>query len=140
MNYLASASSALTTIDTFLINEAQKLDDEAKAALVRISAQVSPVDKIVNFSEIIYALGERATAEAKTAAASTVEFATRFAWHGLGMDGRGVGIMSAFLRDLGETHPTGQWPDKSTDPEPRSDLGITVPATKSQAPAPAPAA
>jgi hypothetical protein len=90
---------------------------------------VSPVDKIVNFSETIYALGEKASAEAKTAAAATVEFATRFAWHGLGTEGRGVGILSALQRDLGEPAPAAGWPDPTSDPEPRADLiAVLAPA------------
>ena len=136
MNYLSDISAAQTAIDTFLVQHARDLPADAVSALLAASAHVSPVDKIVNFSEIIYALGGRATAEAMTAAAQTVEFATRFSWHGLGAGGRGVGILAAFQRDLGEAAPAGGWPDKANDPAPRADVGIAVAPI---APVPSPA-
>lgn len=140
MNFLSDIPAALAAIDAFLVQHARELDAKVVAALLQASSQPSPVDKIVNFGETLYALGADASAEAKTAAAQVVEFASRFSWHGLGNDGRGAGIVAALQRDLGEPAPAGGWPDAKNDPAPRSDilsaLGLTPEVT---APVPAPA-
>ena len=97
----------------------QALDAGLQAALAAPAAEVSIVDAVCRSGEFIYARRADLPADVLALGAGLIAFATTWSWHGLTLDGRGLGLMSALRRDAGEPHPTGgAWPDPSEDPAP----------------------
>lgn len=130
MNFLSSLGEALTAIDHFLVEQARELDQPTKAALIEAAGRVSPVDKTVGFAEALYGVRADLSDDGLVLAGQVIEFATRYAWHGLTQDARGERMVAAIRRQLGEEHPTGgEWPAPETDPTP---VGAAVPATPFQ--------
>ncbi|MBC2668761.1 hypothetical protein ACFOON_15160 [Novosphingobium piscinae] len=120
MNFLPTISEALTTVDQFLILHAAALPQGPKDALLASGSKVSPVDKLVEVAEVLYAARGDLDEDGLTIAGQIAEFCTRNGWHGLADDARGERMVAAIRRDLGEPHPSGgQWPAPETDPLPK---------------------
>lgn len=120
MTPLSSLGEVLAAIDKFLILHARDLDQQSVDTLLEATAKVSPVEKIVDTGELLYAIRDTLDEDGLTLAGQAIEFATRNGWHGLGTDNRGQRMVDALRRQLGEPHPTGgEWPAKDTDPAQR---------------------
>ena len=118
MNFLASLGEVLAAVDQYLILHAQNLPEATQQAVVSAAAKVSPVDKLCDVGEALYAARDGLSDEALVLVGQVVEFCTRNGWHGLSVDARGQRMVDAIRRQRGEPHPTGgSWPDPSTDPE-----------------------
>lgn len=85
--------------------------------LAGIADMLSPVDVICRMGEALYANRADLDNAGKALCAGLAAFASMNGWHGLG-DARGTGIVQAMRRDMGETSPTGTWPDPKDDPAP----------------------
>lgn len=119
MNFLPTLGEVLAAVDQYLILHAQNLPQTAQDGIVAAAAKVSPVDKIVDVAETLYAARAELDDEALILAGQVAEFATRNGWHGLQNEARGQRMVEAIRRQRGEEHPTGgQWPDPATDPAP----------------------
>lgn len=81
----------------------------------------SPVDAIVNASEIVFANREAAGMPSGLleVAAGLAVVASVHGFHGMDQESRGVNISLALRRQLGETAPEGGWPAPEDDPEPK---------------------
>lgn len=119
MDFLPTLGDALAAVDRFLIEHAATAPESAKDAILAAGAKVSPVDKLVDIAEALYAARADFDADALTIAGQVIEFCTRNGWHGLQNEARGQRMVEAIRRQRGEEHPTGgQWPDPATDPAP----------------------
>ncbi|WP_298195530.1 hypothetical protein [Novosphingobium sp.] len=113
MNFLSTLSDALEASSSL----PAELPEAVQAALLDASAKVSPVDKLVEIAEVLYAARAELDEDALVIAGQVIEFCTRNGWHGLTNDDRGDRMVAAIRRQLGEPHPTGgEWPDPETDP------------------------
>lgn len=121
MDFLPTLGDALAAVDRFLIEHAATAPESAKDAILAAGAKVSPVDKLVDIAEALYAARADFDADALTIAGQVIEFCTRNGWHGLANEARGERMVAAIRRDLGEPHPSGgEWPAASSDPEARA--------------------
>jgi hypothetical protein len=80
--------------------------------------EASPVDAIMRAGEALYAHLGSLTIAGKQLLRDLISLATTFGWHGLATDQRGLRIVKAARRELGEESPSGSWPDPSEDPAP----------------------
>lgn len=114
---ITAARSALTGLAATAEFAALTLDSQA--ALLAAASEVSVVDAVCHAAELIYARQAECGTLLLGLGAGLAALATVNGWHGLALDGRGVGMMSALRREAGEAHPTdGAWPDPAEDPEP----------------------
>lgn len=140
MNFLTDISSTTSAIISFAMSGSSFLPAGAAPLFAEAASAVSPVDRIVNTAEVLYANAAAITdatakANAQTLSAQCAAFAAQNGWHG--MDTRGPGIIAAIRRNLGETAPNGgAWPDESEDPAPLPRW-IIKPATPLVVPEPA---
>lgn len=113
----------------FAYNPPASLPDDVKSALLAIQADnPSPVDRIVKTGELLYARLDDLTQAGKRLVADLIGYATVASWHGLGADERGMRIIKAARRELGDESPTGSWPDPETDPEPKPEFAAPAEA------------
>ena len=99
-----------------------ELSLDLRAALLAAASEVSAVDAVCKSAELIYARRAEAGVLLLGLGAGLAAFAAMNGWHGLAIEGRGAGMMSALRRDAGEPHPTlGTWPDPSDDPAPLAE-------------------
>lgn len=128
MDFLPTLGDALAAADRFLIEHAATAPAAAKDAIIAAGAKVSPIDKLVDIAEALYAARAALDADALAIAGQVIEFCTRMGWHGLANEARGARMVAAIRRDLGEAHPSGgEWPAAATDPEPRGAVGGGTP-------------
>lgn len=120
MDFLPTFGEALAAADRLLIMHSADLSQSTKDALISAATKVSPVDKLVEVGEVLYAARADLSDDSLVIAGQVIEFCTRNGWHGLTNDARGERMVAAIRRQLGEPHPTGgEWPDPETDPAPK---------------------
>lgn len=120
MDFLPTLGDALGACDRLLMLFSAELPQVTNDALLDAGTKVSPVDKLVDVGEVLYAARADLDTDALTIAGQVIEFCTRNGWHGLTNDARGERMVAAIRRQLGEPHPTGgEWPDPETDPAPK---------------------
>lgn len=109
---LSSISEASQAIDAYV-------NSNAAAALPAFVRQFysSPVDKIVRSTEALYACADKLDNNGLTLVAQLASFATTYQWHSLGRTARGLGVMLAMRRRLGDTTVT-QTADQDPAPDP----------------------
>jgi len=116
LNDMASAVQAFST------NFASKLPTVAQTAFANAASAISPIIKVCDVAEVLYAYQSQITDTPTQIAAQTLcgqcaAFGAMNGLNGLGVNGRGSGIMQAMQRDLGETPPVGMsWPLVANDP------------------------
>lgn len=90
-----------------------------KAALLETASEVSVVDAVCKSAELIYARTAEFGPLLLGLGAGLTALGAMNGWHGLALNERGVGMMSALRREAGDDHPTGgTWPDPAEDPAP----------------------
>lgn len=103
----------------FMMLHGAALPDAVRSRAVAAISSPSPVDRIVKLGEVLYAARAEINAEGQALAAQLIGFAASQGWHGLSVEGRGVGIVQALQRDLGEKPPAGvKFPEPAADPAP----------------------
>ncbi|MCK0531443.1 hypothetical protein [Sphingobium agri] len=120
MPVLDSIQAALAAVSHFLITEGAALPSDLRDALIESSGRPSPVDRIVEVGETLYANASLLSDDGKLLCAALVSFATLNGWHGLAEDNRGGRMAMAMRRETGEEPPAGlTWPDAESDPAPK---------------------
>lgn len=116
---ISDIPSAMQALREFQIDPPASTPPALRAELDAAVAQMSPVDAIMGAAEAMYANSGELTVAGRRLAVGLFSLATTFGWHGLSDPaGRGMGIIKAFRRDLGEESPTGAWPAPEDDPAP----------------------
>lgn len=105
----------------FMMSHGMELPASLQDFLLAAMGAPSPVDRIVKFGEALYAAAADLDDEGKILCAQMIGFASRNGWHGLAEDNRGGRIVMAMRRQLGETSPSGNWPDPEDDPAPLAE-------------------
>lgn len=114
----------------FALSPPASLPEHTAATLAEVQAQLSPVDRIVKSGEALYAVLTDLTIAGKELCAGLISLASPQGWHGLAEDNRGLRMVKACRRELGEESPTGSWPDPESDPEPKAEyLAAAAPET-----------
>lgn len=126
-----------TNLQRFMMTSAAGLPEHTREALLEAAGHPSPVDRVVNSAEALYAAKSDLDADGRVIAAQLAQFAAMNGWHG--MSERGLKIAQAMQRIGGYAAPPGStWPSAEDDPEPLErflDTPVTDPAAP---PAPAP--
>lgn len=123
MDFPQDITSANGIIQGYLITSGAALPDFTRQRLIEATAAPSPVDRIVNTAEILFASKDSLDNPAREVCAKLAFFATTNSWHGLTTDNRGGRIVQAMQRDMGEEAPEGMpWPDAETDPTPKAEF------------------
>jgi hypothetical protein len=92
------------------------LSSEQRARFQQEAAQLSPVVRFANIAELMFANIATVGDEGRTLGAQCAHICRMNNWHSLG-DPRGLGVVKAFKRELGEDPPDGEtWPDPADDP------------------------
>ena len=129
--------TALTALRTFQMNMPASTPEKLAEELTAAAAEVSPVDAIMRAGEAMYAHLDKLTIAGKELLVGLVSIATTFGWHGLsGPEQRGMGILKAARRELGEEPPAGSWPSAEEDPAPLDRFVDAPPAPAPEPPAP----
>lgn len=123
-------AAAQKVLQGFLINGASALPEASREQLIAASTESSPVVRLVNATEILYAAGSDLDKAGRDTAAALAGFVASHGFHG--MEERGLQISAALQRIGGYAPPAGSsWPDASEDPEP---LSRYAPAQEDTAP------
>lgn len=121
-------------VQTFALQHGQALPDGVAELLAGTLAAMSPVVTICDTAELLYARRTEIADVAARQAALVVlgqcaGFGAANGWHSLAIDGRGLKMRQAALRELGEAPGEGRpWPDPSEDPAPDVRYGAAEPA------------
>lgn len=127
---------ALTGLQRFVMLEAAALPEHTREALLEAAGHPSPVDRVVNSAEALYAAKADLSKEGRDTAARLAQFAAMNGWHG--MADRGLKIAQAMQRIGGYAAPDGSaWPAADEDPAP---LERFLPKDETAAPTIAPPA
>ena len=104
-------------LTTFVMLHGSELPEHTRAAIVASASHPSPVDRIVDTAEALYASKSELSAEGRTITAQLAQFAAMNGWHGMGT--RGLAIPNPMNRTGGSAAPAGDtWPPAADDPEP----------------------
>lgn len=113
---------------TFMMLHGAALPETVREQALAALGNPSPVDRIVKLGEALYAARAELGPEGKTLAAQLISFAASQGWHGLAVDQRGVAIVQALQRDLGEKAPAGvKFPAPEDDPAPLPEFAPPAP-------------
>lgn len=112
-----NAEQLMTNLMRFVMSHGSDLPEHTREALVAASGHPSPVDRIVNSAEALFAAKAALGAEGREITAQLAQFAATNGWHG--MAERGIAIAGAMNRIGGFKAPAGtSWPEAKDDPEP----------------------
>lgn len=107
----------MTGLQRFMMTGAASLPEHTREALLEAAGHPSPVDRVVNSAEALYAAKGDLDKEGRDTAARLAQFAAVNGWHGMGA--RGLQIAQAMQRIGGYAAPEGtSWPAAEDDPEP----------------------
>jgi len=110
-----------TKLQTFIMRHAASLPEFTRNKLLEAGLHPSPVDRIVNAAEALYAVKSDLSAEGRVMCAQLAQFAAVNGWHGMGE--RGLKIAQAMQRIGGYNAPAGSaWPKAEDDPEPIAQM------------------
>lgn len=105
------------SLQRFMMTHAAALPEHAREALIEFAGYPSPVDRIVNSAEALYAVKADLDKEGRDLCAQLARFAAVNGWHGMGQ--RGTAIADAMQRIGGYDAPPGtSWPPAEDDPAP----------------------
>ena len=122
MQSYTTISEALGAVRTLAYNPPTTLSAELVATLVSASNEISPVSAIVNVSEALYARRDELGNDELAIAAGLASFATENGWHGLAVEDRGVGMVTAMRREAGESPIGRAWATADKDPEAKAEF------------------
>lgn len=121
MEFATDLVDLTTKMQRFMMTKASELPEFTLEKVLEFSGHPSPVDRIVNTAEALYAVKGQLSAEGRVMTAQLAQFAAVNGWHG--MSERGLQISRAMQRIGGYQAPEGtSWPDASEDPEPLSTM------------------
>lgn len=124
----------------FMMQHGGELPAHTRATLLEYGQHPSPVERIVNSAEALYAVKGELGKEGRDMGAKLAQFAAGFGWHG--MSERGIAMSAALQRIGGYSPPPGtSWPDAESDPAPLErflEKTEDEPAAPPPAPPPAP--
>lgn len=104
-------------LSAFLVDHAASLPEHTRNAVLANANHPSPVDRIVNTAEALYAAKGDLTKEGRVITAQLAQFAAINGFHNMGE--RGQKIFLAMNRMGNFAAPVGvQWPAADQDPEP----------------------
>lgn len=110
-----------TKLQTFIMLHAASLPEFTRDKLLEAGLHPSPVDRVVNAAEALYAVKSDLSAEGRVMCAQLAQFAAVNGWHGMG--DRGLKIAQAMQRIGGYNAPAGAaWPKAEDDPEPVAQM------------------
>lgn len=132
-----SFNAVLSNLQRFIMTKASTLPDETIEHLLESANHASPVDRLVNSLEALYAVKSELGKEGRDLCGQMAQFVAVNGFHG--MQERGQRINEAMNREGGYSAPAGmEWPAREDDPAP---LERYVPEGSAGAqPAPEPAA
>lgn len=117
LEFAPDLPSLSTELQRFMMLEAGDLPEHARERLLEFAGHPSPVDRVVNSAEAIYAVAGEVSNGARDMGARLAQFAAVNGWHGMGE--RGFAMAAALQRMAGHEPPAGTtWPEPETDPEP----------------------
>lgn len=126
-----------TNLQRYMMMGAAGLPEHTREALLEAAGHPSPVDRVVNSAEALYAVKGDLDADGRVMAAQLAQFAAMNGWHG--MSERGLQIAQAMQRIGGYQAPAGtSWPAAEDDPEPVGRF-LEAPPEEPAPPAPPPA-
>lgn len=133
-----SFTEVLTNLQRFMMLHAAALPAHTVDHLLASANHPSPVDRLVNSVEALYAAKGDLNKEGRDITGQMAQFVALNGFHG--MQERGQRINQAMNRMGGYTAPAGtSWPDAADDPEPKENY-LPEPETPTEpAPTPAPA-
>lgn len=94
---------------------------------------------IADAGEALYAYMSDLDEEGLNVCRALISYAAGWGWMGLGVDDRGMNIVRAVARELGEVSPFGAAPDVASDPVPQDRFKPAAPAPLPVDPAGTPA-
>jgi hypothetical protein len=121
MEFMNEIGQLNQSLQAFLIEKGSALPEFCRTKIVEAVGSPSPVERIVKSCEALYAVKDVLDADGQMICAQLAQFAALNGWHGMDQDNRGGRIAQAMQRDLGEKAPTGDWPERETDPEASAD-------------------
>lgn len=126
-------TDALSGLQRFIMEHAAALPVGTREQLLEFANHPSPVERIVNTAEALYAIKPDLSKEGREITAQLAQFAAIHGFHGMGE--RGQQIAMAMNRIGGYAAPTGiSWPEPEDDPAPldrflpREDASTSEPA------------
>lgn len=112
---------ALTRLQRFILDHAAGLPEATREQLLQFANHPSPVYRIVNTAEALYAIKGELTAPGRAITAQLAQFAAIGGF--FGMAERGQKIALAMNRIGGFAPPAGlQWPPAADDPPPLAEF------------------
>lgn len=110
-------AEAQKLLQSFVMQSAAALPEATRDHLISATTESSPVVRLVNAAEALYAARSDLEKEGRDTAAAIAAFVASQGFHG--MEERGLQISAALQREGGYKAPAGsEWPDRSEDPEP----------------------
>ena len=133
-----SFAQVFSNLQKFMMFHASSLPQHTIDHLVETSNHPSPVDRLVNTAEALYAVKGDLNKDGRDVLGQMAQFAAINGFHG--MQERGQQINQAMNRMGGYTAPPGtSWPDAADDPEPIERFKEPEDASAPTEPAPEPA-
>jgi hypothetical protein len=112
-----SFAQIFSNLQKFMMNHASALPQHTIDHLLESSNHPSPVDRLVNTTEALYAVKGELSNEGRDLLGQMAQFAAVNGFHG--MQDRGQKINQAMNRMRGFSAPAGtSWPDAADDPKP----------------------
>ena len=113
--FISSLPDLLARLQRFLMTEAATLPEFIREKLMGAAIHPSPVVRLVDSCEALWAIRADLSAEGRELIAQLAQFTAMNGFHG--MRERGAAMVSALCRDAGfEPSPGQQWPDADQDP------------------------
>lgn len=132
----SSFPDLLSNLSRFLMENASSLPERTREQVVASIGHPSPVVRIVDTAEALYAAKTELTKEGRDIAAQLAQFAAVNGFHG--MSERGQQIAQAMNRMGGYKAPAGvTWPAADQDPAPLERFAPAEESTDGMLPAPA---
>lgn len=114
--FFSSLTDLTVALQRFTVLSGAALPEHTREQLIEFSGHPSPVDRVVNVAEALYAARDELTNEGRDMAAQLAQFAAVNGWHG--MTERGAAMAAVLQRDAGHEPPPGMsWPDHADDPD-----------------------
>ena len=117
LQFVTDLSALTAALQRYMMVSGASLPEHAREALIEFAGHPSPVDRIVNSAEALYAIKADLDSAGADLTAQLAQFAAVNGWHGMGQ--RGMEISAAMQRINGYEPPAGtSWPAAAFDPEP----------------------